>query len=178
MTAFETLCCQLAAYEKVPEGSKFIRKGTPDAGVECFWKLPDGNEQGWQAKFFLSPPGDSQWTQMDNSVKKALEKHPRLISYTFCIPIDRQDPRIDEKEWFMDKWNKHVKKWESWAHDKRISVKFEYWGEHEIWVRLTQDEHAGRRYFWFNETEFSTQWEENHLKTSLAYAGDNGKRII
>src|SRR3954449_10352321 len=50
--AFEELCCQVAAAEQMPEGCKFTRKGTPDAGVECFWTLPNGNEWGWQAKFF------------------------------------------------------------------------------------------------------------------------------
>lgn len=172
MIAFETLCCQLAEHEEVPEGSKFTRKGTPDAGVECFWKLPDGKEQGWQAKFFRSPPDKSQWQQMDSSIKTALKKHPCLISYTFCFPIDRQDPRIDKQEWFMDSWNTHVDKWQEWAQKKGMSVEFVYWGEHEIWERIAQDEHAGRRYFWFNETEFSTRWEKNHLKTAFADVGE------
>lgn len=80
-SAFEELCCQLAACERTPGGSIFIRKGTPDAGVECFWRLPNGDERGWQAKFFLSPPGPVQWRQLNESVKTALEKHPRLVSY-------------------------------------------------------------------------------------------------
>lgn len=46
---FEELCCQLAAGESHPTNSKFVRKGTPDAGVECFWTLPNGDEEGWQA---------------------------------------------------------------------------------------------------------------------------------
>jgi hypothetical protein len=66
--AFEELCCQLAAYEQAPNGSQFIRKGAPDAGVECFWKLPNGDEWGWQAKFFLSSPSKGQWNQLDKSV--------------------------------------------------------------------------------------------------------------
>lgn len=53
---FAELCCQLAAGEPHPIGSTFIRKGTPDAGVECYWTVPNGDESGWQAKFFLSPP--------------------------------------------------------------------------------------------------------------------------
>ncbi len=76
-SAFEELCCQLAAYENenLPKNSRFIRKGTPDAGVECYWQLPNGNELGWQAKFFLSTPGPPQWREIDDSVKAALEKH-------------------------------------------------------------------------------------------------------
>ena len=36
--AFEELCSQLARYESIPKNSLFIRKGSPDAGVECYWK--------------------------------------------------------------------------------------------------------------------------------------------
>lgn len=33
---FEELVCQLARIEKIDSAVKFIRKGKPDAGVECF----------------------------------------------------------------------------------------------------------------------------------------------
>jgi hypothetical protein len=89
-TAFEELCCQLAEYEEASPGSTFIRKGAPDAGIECYWKLCDGKEWGWQAKFFLSSPDANQWSQIDNSTKTALEKHPNLEKYTICLPLDRQ----------------------------------------------------------------------------------------
>ena len=44
--AFEALTCQLAGSEKAPPGSRFIRKGAPDAGVECYWILPNNTEWG------------------------------------------------------------------------------------------------------------------------------------
>ena len=74
---FEELCAQLAHAES-PSGSRFVRKGTPDAGVECYAVLGDGSEWGWQAKYF-DALGDSQWTQLDSSVKSAIEKHRRLV---------------------------------------------------------------------------------------------------
>ena len=169
--AFEELCCQLAAYEPTPNGSKFIRKGAPDAGVECFWKLPNGNEWGWQAKYFLSAPGETQWSQLDESVKAALKKHPHLTVYTVCLPIDRQDPRIDDQNWFMDKWHDHVKKWESWAADREMEAKFEYWGAHEIWERLSREEHRGRHFFWFNKEFFSDVWFKNRVEEAVEVAG-------
>ena len=49
--AFEELCAQLARAE-TPTGAKFNRKGSPDAGVECFCVMPDRSEWGWQAKYF------------------------------------------------------------------------------------------------------------------------------
>lgn len=67
-TAFEILVCQLAEYERVPDGSTFVRKGAPDAGVECYWQPLDGRELGWQARFFKSSPTRQQWKQVDNSV--------------------------------------------------------------------------------------------------------------
>lgn len=40
---FEQLCAQLADAEK-PPGAAFDRKGTPDAGVECYATLADGSD--------------------------------------------------------------------------------------------------------------------------------------
>ncbi len=40
---FEELCRQLAHLE-TPDGAKFIPKGRPDAGVECFCVLQNGKE--------------------------------------------------------------------------------------------------------------------------------------
>lgn len=170
-TAFEELCCQIARYEQVPSGSVFIRKGAPDAGVECFWKLPNGDEWGWQAKFFLSPPGVNQWRQVNDSIITALEKHPRLTSFTICFPIDRQDPRIERQKWFMDKWNEYVEKWQGLAKEKGMSVEFYYWGEHEIWERLSREEHRGRRFFWFQEELLSQVWFKDRLDETISNAG-------
>lgn len=170
-TAFEELCCQIARYEQVPSGSAFIRKGAPDAGVECFWKLPNGDEWGWQAKFFLSPPDVNQWQQVNDSIVTALRKHPQLTSIFICFPIDRQDPRIERQKWFMDKWNEHVENWQGLAKEKGMTVEFNYWGEHEIWERLSREEHRGRRFFWFQEELLSQVWFKERLDETISNAG-------
>lgn len=169
-SAFEELCCQLARYEQAPSGSTFIRKGAPDAGIECFWKLPNGDEWGWQAKDFRSPPDVSQWRQVNDSIVTALDKHSRLTSITICFPIDRQDPRIEHQEWFMDKWNEHVEKWKELASKKEMSVKFNYWGEHEIWEKLCREEHRGRLFFWFHEELLSRVWFKDRLDETISNA--------
>ena len=169
--AFEEICCQLAAAETPPPGSQFIRKGAPDAGVECYWTLPDESEWGWQAKFFLSPPNGNQWAQIDQSVKTTLEKHPRLSQYVVCLPIDRQDPRIDNQQWFMDKWNEHVQQWEGWASVKGMAVVFEYWGAHELFARLSREEHRGRYFFWFHRDLFSQEWFRSRIEEAIANVG-------
>ena len=169
--AFEELCCQLATYETVPPGSNFTRKGAPDAGVECYWTLPNGDDWGWQAKFFLSVPNTNQWRQMSDSLKTALEKHPRLTTYTICLPTDRDNPRIAQQDWFMDQWDQHVAEWRDWANTKQMSVEFKYWGEHELWKRLCREEHRGRHWFWFNHELFSQQWFKDRIIESTANAG-------
>lgn len=170
-SAFEELCCQLAGSDDMPDGSIFFRKGTQDAGVECFWKLPNDYEYCWQAKYFLSPPNSNQWGQIDGSVKTALEKHPNVSKYTICLPIDRPDARIKGQKSCLEKWNGHVAKWERWANDKNMTVKFVYWGESEIIQRLSLDEHRGRYLFWFNKDMLSHQKMLNQINETIANVG-------
>ena len=169
--AFEELCCQLATCEKHPAGSQFTRKGAPDAGVECYWKLPSGEEFAWQAKFFTNVPAAAQWQQIDESVETALQKHPYLVHYTVCLPLNRQDPRKDKESWFQDKWEERVKKWKAWASDAKMVVEFQYWGESEIFSKLTHSDHSGRLYFWFNKEYLGKDWYQNALEKTLANAG-------
>jgi hypothetical protein len=170
--AFEELCCQLAEYERTPVGSRFIRKATPDAGVECYWELTDGSEWGWQAKFFTTVPLTSgQWGQIDDSVETALEKHPNLAHYTTCLPLDRSDPRIRGYKSFLDRWNERAAKWHRWARCKKSRVNFDYWGTFEIVQRLSLEEHRGRYQFWFNKEFLSDRWFGERLSEAIANAG-------
>ena len=62
--------------------------------------FPDGAEWGFQAKFFVSKPDSSEWGQIDKSVKRALDTHPKLSRYTICLPIDRADAdKFREVSW-------------------------------------------------------------------------------
>ncbi|HYH05692.1 MAG TPA: AVAST type 2 anti-phage system protein Avs2, partial [Thermoanaerobaculia bacterium] len=173
--AFEELCCQLAHAETFPAGSRFTRKGTPDAGVECYWAVPAGEETAWQAKFFTSLD-TVQWKQLNESVASALAKHPRLTRYIICLPFDRADPRIEKKgkkqKSAMSEWNAHVKTWTQWAKDRGMVVTFEYWGDHEISSRLSLEEHHGRHYFWFHEDRFGPQWFQQRFEEARANVGE------
>lgn len=178
-TGFEELCCQLAEYELAPPGAKFIRKGTPDAGVECFWTLPTGGEWGWQAKFLFPPFGPAQWRQLDESVYTALDNHPNLIRYTVCLPFNRSDPRGRKgHKSFLDLWNERVHKWQSHARRKGHSVEFWYWGDSEIHGRLTKEEHAGRYKFWFDKEFLSQHWFLRHIQEVTANAGDRYTPVV
>ena len=155
---FEELVCQLASLSKPENAKEFIRKDGAggDAGVECYWKLQDGSEHAWQAKYFLKPLGPSQWKQISRSVKSALSKHPNLTKYYICLPRDRTDSRRSSTAGSqipseLDKWNQHIARWKAIAAVKSMQVEFEYWGEHEILLMLQRDtsDFVGIARHWF-----------------------------
>lgn len=167
-SAFEELVCQLARDEESPDRIAFTKVGAPDGGVEAYATQRNGDEFGWQAKYFTSM-GSSQWSQLAESFKTALATHPRLTKYYICIPLDRQDPRQMDKSWFMDKWNQHTAAWTEYASKEGRTIEFEYWGSSELLHRLSQEKHAGRTFFWFQKEEFTDAWFQEHL----AYAIDS-----
>ncbi|MDE0260123.1 MAG: hypothetical protein OXR82_17275 [Gammaproteobacteria bacterium] len=166
---FEELCAQLARAEKPPR-SEFMRKGTPDAGVECYAILEGGAEWAWQSKY-VDTLGDSQWSQIDRSVKKALEKHPRLVRYFVCVPLNRAEARIEGRRSAKERWDDHVEKWSRWAADRGMTVEFTYWGSHELLERLAQPEHIGRVQFWFDVRGFDAAWFTARLDEAVRAAG-------
>ena len=166
---FEELCAQLARAER-PSGSTFVRKGTPDAGVECYAILSDGAEWAWQSKY-IDGLGDSQWFQIDGSIKTALEKHPKLVRYFVCVPVDRADARIEGRKSAKERWDDHVAKWSGWASDRGMTVEFIYWGSHELLERLARPEHIGRVRFWFDVRGFDPAWFTARLDEALRTAG-------
>ncbi|MGP0592797.1 hypothetical protein ACTRXD_09710 [Nitrospira sp. T9] len=170
--AFEELVCQLAREEDIEGKKEFYRVAAPDGGVEAYCILEDGNEYGWQAKYFFSM-GSSQWQQLRKSFETALKTHPNLKKYIICLPLDRQDPRHLEEKWFMDRWNEKVAEWTDYAKAEDREVGIVYWGSSELAHRLSQEKNAGRKFFWFSGEEFSDQWFKSHVETSIS---DLGKR--
>ncbi|HEX7997691.1 MAG TPA: AVAST type 2 anti-phage system protein Avs2 [Pyrinomonadaceae bacterium] len=132
--------------------------------------MPDGKEWGWQAKFFFEV-GKAQWLQLDESIRTALKKHPRLTTFTVCLPIDRRDPRIEGRKDLMEQWHARIEKWKEWAREEGGVVEFQYWGEHELWERLGKEDHRGRYFFWFNKELFSRQWFADFVAEGIANAG-------
>ena len=168
--AFEELSAQLARVE-TPDGACFTRKGSPDAGVECFCTLPDGSEWGWQAKYFCEPLTQSQWAQLDKSIETALDKHPALVRYYVCIPTNLPDARVRGETSALDRWNDHVGKWEDWGQRRGMSVKYIWWGSFQLVDLLSKQIEAGRRLFWFGDIEFNKSWFEDRLTEAINSAG-------
>ncbi len=178
---FEELICQLAHLNKPQNGHVFIRKDGAggDAGVECFWKLKDGSEHAWQAKYFTERLENSEWNQINSSVKTALIKHPNLKKYYICVPRDFNDSRKNGPNGkpvtsSLDKWEQYVKEWSELAQSKNMNVEFVYWGRHELNMMLqTEDsKYAGRAFYWFSEPILSAEVFGNITNKSKIAIGE------
>lgn len=166
---FEELGTQLARLE-TPGNARFIRTGNPDAGVEGYCVFPNGDEWGWQAKYFFSL-GLSQLAQIDDSVETALDKHPNLKRYYICVPTDRADARIPGRTSEMDRWNQRVQKWMGWAQQRGMQVEFVWWGSSELVAKLSQPQQTGRLYYWFGIKGFDQAWFLERLAEAIDAAG-------
>ena len=167
---FEELCAQLARAE-TPPSADFVRTGNPDSGVECYRIFPNGDEWGWQAKYFLRSPGAAQWRQIDDSVKAALCGHPRLTRYIVCVPVDLPDGRQPRGTSARQRWNELVQEWEQSAVQSGMSVEFELWDASTLISHLTKPEHAGTLRYWFDTAVFDDAWFQSRLDESKRAAG-------
>lgn len=168
---FEELVCQLARKESIPNKTKFIRKGKPDAGVECFWILSNNDEWAWQAKYFTASLTSTQWNELDHSVQTVLDKHSNLTKYIIAIPNDPSDARLKGQKSMLDKWNDRVSKWEGWASTKGLTVEFLPWWSSDLIDKLSKQENEGLKYFWFNKEEFTTEWCKEQTEMSILDLG-------
>ena len=169
---FEELIAQLARKEDVPNKDRFIRKGKTDAGVECYWILNDNTEWAWQAKYFTSSLGDSQWSQLDKSVKTIIKKHKQINKYFISIPIDPPDARVDGETSMLEKWGKHVTKWTGWANEDNLNIEFIPWWNSDLIERLQKPENYGFVLFWFDKESFTDEWFKRNVETATMNLGN------
>ena len=168
---FEELCVQLASLES-PRDAYSNRPGSPDGGVEFYCVLPNGDEWGWQAKFFLERLEKDQWRQLDRSVKRALDAHTNLKRYFVCVPRNRSDGRGPGITTELDRWNKRVDQWSEWAAERDMDVEFVWWGSTELIGLLSEESRAGLSAYWFSDQQrFSQDWFGNRLDEALESVG-------
>lgn len=155
---FEELVCQLAARELIEDAKTFRRIGKPDGGKECCMELQSGTLHMWQAKYFTTSLTTTQWKQIDESVKTAIQHHPELVVYYVALPLDLPDAKTKGKKSALEKWNEKVADWQSYAASKGMDVAFILWNSFELISRLSKRENEGLAYFWFNKEELRDEW--------------------
>ena len=167
---FEELCAQLARAE-TPVCVKFDRTGNPDAGVECYCTLADVDEWGWQAKYFVDALGGPQWDQIRSFRQDRAGKASQPGALFRVHSRDRSDPRIPGRQSAMETWDRHVRKWEGWAHARGMQVEFVWWELLNYWTVLSQPQHIGRLYYWFGQQGFDESWFSNRWEEARRLAG-------
>ena len=162
--AFEEYCCHLARRVEGGGLCRFerLRGDGGDGGVECVWHLEDGGEWGWQAKyvFDLSPA----LRQLDKSLARALDVHPRLERYFVCLPFDLTGPRGGAGRDERARFEAFVSEWEAEAARRGMTLSIELWDASELASRLLAvDPDGGRRRYWFDSNVLGDAWFDRHL---------------
>lgn len=150
---FEELCVQIFR-SSFSSTTNFYRvdDGGGDGGVEDIAFNNDGTKIGLQAKFF-EKLGKTQWGQINNSVRNALQSHiPDLIEYRIVCPCDRSKDSTS--------WDNYCAKWQKFAKELGYTtdVNFVWQGATELQNVLTNKEHHDKLYYWFGCRRFSTEW--------------------
>lgn len=166
--AFEELSYQLLK-DEVPAGTKPIRTGNPDGGVEWYATLGDGTEHGWQAKHVHGI--DALLTDMTESVKSVVRNRPALSHLTFVISSNLSAAKAAKaRKSQRDKYDDKVTSWKkSIAGADRIT--FALIQESDLLDRLARPEHRGRRWFWWNDPTLDPAWLKEHLDEQADVAG-------
>lgn len=149
---FENFCYCIAdgLYNKKGDFTPVDDKGGGD-GVEFYLILPNGDEWGWQAKFFYpderlrSEKGRRK--QIIKSLERACEIHPNLKKWFLCTPGDL-NPK--EQKWFKEILPKYI--------PDELELKLVHWGYTKFDKRLSEPRFVGIRNYFFGELEFSIDW--------------------
>ena len=170
---FEEMCCQLASLEALSSEDNFYRKGYGgDAGVECYIRRADGTEVGWQAKY-LFQWSDSLKTKLDNSIRKALKKHPQLTEYIVCFPFDLSDSRAGRRKTSREKWDAWCTRWNESAVLQKRDLTIRLWGKSQLSSRLARGDpaYSGRLLYWFGREALTAEWFQEQFGKARASLG-------
>ena len=161
--SFEELCYQIA---KGLHGEKGRFTSVDDSGggdgVEFYLTLPNGDQWGWQAKFYHPEPRLSKSNRkgaIEGSLKKACEVHPRLKKWFLCTPTNFTP---DEQKWFDNTLRQSISE----------NIEIKHWGDSEFNDWLSKPRFTGKRNYFFGELELNLDWFKTQFKKQMAGVGD------
>ena len=169
---FEQFICEQVAQESPEPDAKFVslHGDGGDGGVECYWTLNNGDEYGYQAKYWTHH-GDVDKDQLDKSVKAAVEQHPNLKKYKIAIPADPTGPTGGRGKSLLEKIHNAggwLEGWQKMATDRGMDVEFEIEWETNIVDRLNRlDTSGAQRRYWFDVDVLSDQWWEDRKREAV-----------
>ena len=160
-SSFEELCYQIAKelYEKEGYFTRVDDSGGGD-GVEFYMTLPDGDEWGWQAKFYYPKDRLNQSNRkqsIKDSLERACEKHPRLKRWFLCTPSNFTP---GEQDWFKDTLPQSI--------PENMDTELEHWGDSDFNAWLSEPRFSGKLNFFFGEPELNMDWFKAQFDQQLA----------
>ena len=163
--SFEELCYQIAKglYGEKGRFTSVDDSGGGD-GVEFYLTFPNGDQWGWQAKFYhpqkrLSESGRKR--SITNSLKKSCEIHPHLKKWILCTPT-KFTPT--EQDWFENTLPESI--------PENMNVEFEHWGDRDFNNWLSEPRFNGKLHYFFGELELDLDWFKTQFKEQIASVGD------
>ena len=163
--SFEELCYQIA---KGLHGEKGRFTSVDDSGggdgVEFYLTFPNGDQWGWQAKFYhpqerLSESGRKR--SIIDSLKKSCEIHPHLKKWILCTPTDFTPT---EQDWFENTLPESI--------PENMNVELEHWGNSEFNDWLSEPRFSGKLHYFFGELELDINWFKRQFHKQMAGVGD------
>ena len=163
--SFEELCYQIAKglHEEKGRFTSVDDSGGGD-GVEFYLTLENGDQWGWQAKFYhpqerLSESGRKR--SITNSLKKSCEIHPRLKKWILCTPTNFTST---EQKWFENTLPESI--------PENMNVEIEHWGDSEFNGWLSELRFSGKFHYFFGELELDFDWFKRQFDKQMAGVGD------
>lgn len=191
--SFEELCYQIAREEFESQGifTSIDDSGGGD-GVEFYITLPNGDEWGWQAKFFggngrLKESGREQ--QITDSLTTAIKKHPNLKKWFLCLKTNFTPDKKGKKEktikgeltWFSENLTNQI--------PENMNLELIHWGAREFNNFMPKYQDIYKYFFtdkiltfdWFNKrfneiidlTQIKAKYE-----SKLHIRGDADKEVV
>jgi hypothetical protein len=163
-TAFEELCFQLR--DPDPPGSRAVKPGAPDRGVDWYVLTPHGERLGHQCKFVRTI--DDAIGQMRESVRTALRELPDLVEMSLYVPCELPEATPPSRgggrrRSARQRWEESVARWRDDLPGADRLRRIELVDGPQILERLTRDEHRGRLFFFFDKELFGIEWCRAHL---------------
>ncbi len=163
--SFEELCYQLAKRLHASDGrfTSIDDSGGGD-GVEFYLTLPNGDEWGWQAKFYWPNPrlDTSRKRSTIGSLKTSKANHPRLVKWFLCTPTS-----------FTSKGKNNEATWLSQTLGKIAGpIRIEHWDDRTIHEFVARPEMVGIHKYFFGEQELFPEWFEHQVQRQIANIKD------
>ena len=163
--SFEVLCYQIATslFEEIGPFTPVDDSGGGD-GVEFYLTLENGDEWGWQAKFYYPEKRlnkSNRKQSIINSLKRACKIHPRLKKWFLCTPTDFTKK---EHDWFKDTLCQSI--------PKNMDVKLVHWGDSDFNNWLSEPRFNGKLDYFFGELELNLDWFKGQFEKQMAGVGD------